>query len=207
MAQTGRWSLARRTSSTVPAAALSGLLASATVIEPEPVVDDQPRIEEPAAVRFVIALGIAVVSAGAAALLSFLASGSLGPGRLAEFGPRPGPVALAVGIEVLIGAAILLLAPVGRSEAARGSGHDEGAGAAAAPSVTPDERPQATAERDAAPETPRIPDLDDTADLAAIAAAWSGLRPSSAPTPEAGVPDRKPGADAVTEPIELPRLD
>jgi hypothetical protein len=193
-------------------AALSGLLASAPVIEPEPQPGDEPEphADEPIASRLVIALGIAVVSAAAAALLSFLASGSLGPGRLAEFGPQPGPVALAVGLEVLVGAAILLLAPVG-SGGARGSGRGDG-GTASPAAATPDELPQRTGERDAAPEPPRIPDLDDTADLAAITAAWSGLRPSSAPTPDEGAGDRGPkgggrGADAVTEPIELPRLD
>ncbi|MFD4960907.1 DUF6350 family protein [Microbacterium sp. NPDC058389] len=189
-------------------AALSGLLASATVIEPEPqpTVEQESRVDEPVAARFVIALGIAVVSAGAAALLSFVASGSLGPGRLAEFGPRPGPVALAVGIEVLIGAAILLLAPVARSEAARGPGHGEGDPWAASRSATTDERPLATGERDAAPETPRIPDLDDTADLAAITAAWSAMRTPPARS-EKGAPRRERGPEAVTEPIDLPRLD
>jgi len=186
-------------------AALSGLLASATVIEPEPepVDEHEPRADEPIAARFVIALGIAVVSAAAAALLSYVASGSLGPGRLAEFGPQPGPVALAVGIEVLIGAAILLLAPVARSEAARGARHDE----EASPSATTDDRPHATGDRDAAPEPPHIPDLDDTADLAAIAAAWSGTRTTPAGTPAERAPAREGGGDAVTEPIDLPRLD
>ncbi|SFR95064.1 hypothetical protein SAMN04487846_1086 [Microbacterium sp. cf046] len=63
------------------------------------------------AARAVIALGIALLSAAGAALLAHLASGSIGPGRLAELGPAPGPVALAVGLEVLLGAAILLLSP------------------------------------------------------------------------------------------------
>jgi hypothetical protein len=61
--------------------------------------------------RAAIAAGIAAVSAGVAALAAVLASGSMGPGRLADAGPAPGPFALAVGIEVLIGAGILLLAP------------------------------------------------------------------------------------------------
>lgn len=71
--------------------------------------------EDPIAARLVVTAGIAVVAAAAAALLAVAASGSLGPGRLAAFGPEPGPVALAVGLEVLLGAAILLLAPRGRS--------------------------------------------------------------------------------------------
>ncbi len=66
---------------------------------------------EPVSARLGIAVGIALVSAGGVALLSWVASGSLGPGRLADVGPAPGPVALAVGLEVLVGAAILLLSP------------------------------------------------------------------------------------------------
>ena len=42
------------------------------------------------------------------ALLAAVASGSIGPGRLAEVGPAPGAVALAVGLELLVGAAIAL---------------------------------------------------------------------------------------------------
>ncbi|GAA3930050.1 cell division protein PerM [Microbacterium soli] len=68
--------------------------------------------------RAAIAGGIAAVSAGAAALAAVLASGSIGPGRLSDAGPAPGPMALAVGIEVLIGCGILLLAPRHRDELA-----------------------------------------------------------------------------------------
>lgn len=68
--------------------------------------------------RAAIALGIAALSAGAAALAATLAAGSIGPGRLAEVGPAAGPFALAIGIEVLIGSAILLLAPRHRDELA-----------------------------------------------------------------------------------------
>ncbi|WP_460774600.1 cell division protein PerM [Microbacterium sp. GXF7504] len=63
------------------------------------------------AVQAVIALGIAVLTAAVTALLCVLASGSLGPGRLAEVGPSAGAVALAIGIEVGVGAGILLLSP------------------------------------------------------------------------------------------------
>lgn len=68
--------------------------------------------------RAAIAGGIAAISAGLAALAGVLASGSVGPGRLAETGPAVGPFALAVGVEVLIGCAILLLAPRHRDELA-----------------------------------------------------------------------------------------
>jgi hypothetical protein len=66
---------------------------------------------EPTVPRAMLAVGIAVIAGAGAALAAALTSGSLGPGRLAQTGPEPGVVALAVGLEVLVGAAILLLAP------------------------------------------------------------------------------------------------
>ena len=68
--------------------------------------------------RAVIAVGIAGVSAGIAALAAVFASGSMGPGRLADVGPAPLPFLLALGLEVLLGAAILLLSPRHRDELA-----------------------------------------------------------------------------------------
>ncbi|MFS0852774.1 DUF6350 family protein [Microbacterium sp. 179-I 3D4 NHS] len=68
--------------------------------------------------RAVIAGGIAAVTAGVAAMSALLAGGSMGPGRLAEAGPAVGPFALALGGEVLLGAAILLLSPRNRDELA-----------------------------------------------------------------------------------------
>ncbi|WP_298040250.1 DUF6350 family protein [uncultured Microbacterium sp.] len=68
--------------------------------------------------RVAIAAGIAALTAGVTALAAVLASGSIGPGRMAETGPHPGRTALAVGIEVLIGTAILLIAPRHRDELA-----------------------------------------------------------------------------------------
>lgn len=65
--------------------------------------------------RVVATLGIAAVAAVSAATLAVLASGSLGPGSLAQVGPEPGPVALAVGLEIAVGAGILLLSPRRRS--------------------------------------------------------------------------------------------
>ncbi|MDQ0613653.1 hypothetical protein QF046_001294 [Microbacterium sp. W4I4] len=61
--------------------------------------------------RAAISVGISAVSAGVAALAALLASGSIGPGRLADTGPPIGWFALAVGVEVLIGCGILMLAP------------------------------------------------------------------------------------------------
>ena len=68
--------------------------------------------------RAAIAAGIAGIAAGVAALAAVLAGGSMGPGRLADAGPAVGPFALAIGVEVLIGAAILLLSPRHRDELA-----------------------------------------------------------------------------------------
>lgn len=61
--------------------------------------------------RMVVTAGIAVFAAGAASAAAALTSGSIGPGRLSVVGPEPGLIALAVGLEVLVGAAILLLSP------------------------------------------------------------------------------------------------
>ena len=65
-------------------------------------------------------------AAAGAALLAAVASGSIGPGRLAEVGPAPGAVALAVGLELLVGAAIALFGPVRAGASA--SGHGRAAG-------------------------------------------------------------------------------
>src|SRR5699024_8407073 len=70
--------------------------------------------DEGFAPRVAIAVGIAGCSGAVAAVIAAASSGSLGPGRLAEVGPDPGPVALTVGIEALVGAAILLLSPMRR---------------------------------------------------------------------------------------------
>ncbi|TCJ23260.1 hypothetical protein E0W80_10930 [Microbacterium sp. PI-1] len=68
--------------------------------------------------RAVIALGIAGVTAGIAGLAAALANGSMGPGRMAVVGPAVVPFVLALGAEVLVGAAILLLSPRHRDELA-----------------------------------------------------------------------------------------
>lgn len=68
--------------------------------------------------RAAIAAGIAALTAGVVALAAVAASGSIGPGRLAQTGPHIGWTALAIGVEVLVGAAILLLAPRHRDELA-----------------------------------------------------------------------------------------
>ena len=66
---------------------------------------------EPVAPRLTVAVAVAALTGGVGALIGVFASGSIGPGRLAETGPQPGPLALALGLEVLVGLAILMLAP------------------------------------------------------------------------------------------------
>jgi len=68
--------------------------------------------------RSVITVGIAVASAGVVGIAAVLASGSIGPGRLAEVGPHAGWTMLAIGMEVAVGAAVLLLSPRHRDELA-----------------------------------------------------------------------------------------
>lgn len=66
---------------------------------------------EPYGPRLVLAAGTSILAAAVTALLALCARGALGPGRLAETGPAPGPLALTVGLELALGAAILLLSP------------------------------------------------------------------------------------------------
>ncbi|HWI30117.1 MAG TPA: DUF6350 family protein [Microbacterium sp.] len=91
-----------------PPIALTGLLPLPEAGPPE---DPEAPEHEPIGPRLAVTAGIGVFAGACAALLAWAASGSLGPGRLAEVGPAVGPVALAVGFEVLIGAGILLLGP------------------------------------------------------------------------------------------------
>ncbi|WP_292865491.1 DUF6350 family protein [Microbacterium sp.] len=68
--------------------------------------------------RAVVLAIIVLGGAGACAGLAALAAGSIGPGRLGDVGPAAGPVAIAVGAELLVGAAIALFGPVRRGPAA-----------------------------------------------------------------------------------------
>lgn len=138
-------------------AALTGLLAAASPPSrgsgdrPSAAPGMEPADADPVGARLVIVAGIAVLAAAAAALLSAFASGALGPGRLAHVGPEPGPVALAVGLEVAVGAAILLLSPR--------SGPRERVHADAA------ERSTSATPSPSAPERDIFPDLAPTLDL------------------------------------------
>ncbi|BAJ73669.1 hypothetical protein MTES_0705 [Microbacterium testaceum StLB037] len=66
---------------------------------------------EPVGPRLVLAIAVAALTGGVGALMAVASTGAIGPGRLAETGPQPGPLALALGLEVLVGLAILLLSP------------------------------------------------------------------------------------------------
>lgn len=95
---------------------------------------------EPSA-RAGIAGGIALASAGVIALAAVLTSGSIGPGRMAHLGPHPGWTALAVGAEVLVGGAIMLLAPRHRDELAEERTDRWVAEMGSSPTVDPAPRP------------------------------------------------------------------
>ncbi|MCP2635276.1 DUF6350 family protein [Microbacterium sp. HD4P20] len=151
-----------------------------------------PATDDPIGARLVTAAGIAAISAAASALLAIAAAGAIGPGRLSTFGPDPGPLALAVALEVFLGAAILLVSPRSR------------AGGRTSP------RPEATA------TDPDAPTVD-----ARLSGLLAGGRPTDGQeqhpvAPE--VPDETPAPrvdetpaptadEARTEPIELPPRD
>jgi hypothetical protein len=141
-----------------------------------------PATDDPIGAWLVTAAAIAAVAAFASALLAFAASGSLGPGKLSTFGPDPGPVALAVALEVFVGAAILLLSPRGRRS-----------------------RPSSSRADDIAADR-ELPDVDARfSGLIAGAPRPPGEKEHPAPFERS---DELPPADeARTEPIELPRHD
>ncbi len=146
--------------------------------------------------RSVIALGIAVLAAAGAALMCALASGSIGPGRLAEVGPQPGAVAFAVGVEVLLGAAILLLSPRRHPKAA----------------PTRDRVTDAAAARVTAAETARDTEPAFTARAEATTPATEGTAPArQAPAsarPHPRNPDSTPTVDlGPRRPTPLPPVD
>jgi len=75
--------------------------------------------------RLLIAVGIAALAGAAGALIAASSSGAIGPGALAHVGPEPGPVALALAVEVFVGAAILLLSPRGAHDDAAAAEQDD----------------------------------------------------------------------------------
>jgi len=76
---------------------------------------------EPVRPRVIALATAAVGSAVGAAILVWAAHGALGPDRLTDVGPSPVGVALAVGLEIAIGAAITLFAPRGEPALAAGA--------------------------------------------------------------------------------------
>lgn len=68
--------------------------------------DDEPYLP-----RIVMVTAVAALAAGTAAVFFALASGSFGPGRMADFGPQIGLATLALFVEVAVGAAIPVLLP------------------------------------------------------------------------------------------------
>ncbi|QKJ20151.1 cell division protein PerM [Microbacterium hominis] len=111
----------------VAAGVLAGWITRSRVLAHEVDAAGRRPEHEPMGARLAIVGGIAVLSAAAAALLAVVASGSAGPGSLATVGPEPGPVGLAVGLEVGLGAAILLLSPRGRATGDPEPGPETGA--------------------------------------------------------------------------------
>jgi len=108
---------------------------------------------EPVGPRVVLTVAIAVLSGAGAALLAVAASGSMGPGRLAVVGPAAGPLALAVGLEVLVGAGILLLSPRRATDGGRSARDAAPASAAASSPFDPLEGSQGERSREDAAET------------------------------------------------------
>jgi hypothetical protein len=159
-----------------------------------------------------VTAGIAVVAGLGAALLAAVASGSLGPGPLAEFGPQPGPVGLAVGLEVLVGAAILLLSPRSAGHGARWSHADEEFaphGRASAGAGTGGDARADAAKRSARPRAHWFDRLHAHSHAEEEGRSRTGLSPD--PEPEAGAEasldsPSGPSPEARTEPIDLPDL-
>lgn len=167
--------------------------------------------------RVVLTVAIAVLSGGVAAVLSLAAAGSMGPGRLAAVGPSAGPVALAVGLEVLVGAGILLLSPRRAGDSAPSPDAGEGAPVAASPLPTaapaapaasvlgasaawsPDPVPAWSA--DPTPAASPDPADGETADLSALAAlAPEAADPAPEDRPDLVAPE--PAETALPEPVE-----
>lgn len=138
-----------------------------------------------------VALAAIVVGGGAAvAILAWVASGAMGPGRLAEVGPAPGPVAFAVGVELLVGAAIALFTPTRGRAVAHG---DEATDASPGARLAPERAPWVPIEHE-------MPDESEaSAGTPAAASVPSAPSPLSAPPP--------PSNEAATQPFAAGDLD
>jgi len=151
---------------------------------------------EPIAPRLVLTLSVAVLTGGVGALAAVVSHGSIGPGRLADVGPEPGPLALALGLEVLVGLAVVLLSP-------RPGAAPDG------PAVPRRERrpapvlasPMDHHEPDAAPAAPQ-----EGSGIATHVDGWGAAPGSSEPAPDGEVDDevRARIRDAWSRPAPLP---
>lgn len=185
-----------------PAATVSALAADAAVIA-EPSTPAEGREEsgraarphEPVLPRLVVTIVISGIGAAAAALLCVFASGSAGPGKLAQVGPDPGPVALAVGLELLVGAGILLLTSRGGGDDDRDARAVFSRGASAIPSP-PVETPSA---KEAPPAVLPPPATVEPAPEEPLSAPVEPAPATAEPPPPPPAPD-----DTITAPIELP---
>ena len=138
---------------------------------------------EPMGARVVVTIGVAVLSGAGAALLAAVASGSIGPGTLAAVGPQPGPLALTVGLEAAMGAAILLLSPRGHDEP---EVHVEPAARVAVPAGA-------------------FAAWDGAAVTGPVATAQESAQPAVAPMAEPiGEPSTEPSSEPSTEPTTEP---
>lgn len=148
---------------------------------------------DPVAPRLTLALGIAVLTGGAGALAAVLSRGAIGPGRLAEVGPAPGALALALGLEVFVGAAILLLSP-GISGARIAVVPDEGEQTVRRAALPPSmfDTPESPRPADAAPARPQ-PSLEPAGrGIGHDLDGWP-----TAPVPRADAPGQPVGDDEV----------
>ncbi len=141
--------------------------------------------------RLAVLAGVAALSAAVVALFAVCARGAIGPGRLAETGPEPGPLALAVGLEVALGAGILLLSP------RRADRLTAPPAAAVEPASSP------------LPPVPMFGAAFAEREVLARTATWTGIDPEAEPAdeePEAGEASEADGAtdDTATGPLELP---
>ncbi|MGC5169086.1 DUF6350 family protein [Microbacterium sp. DT81.1] len=183
---------------------LTGLIPTVPIAPP--VAPPAPE-HEPVGPRIAVTAGIGILAGALAALLAWAASGSLGPGRLAEVGPSAGPVALAVGLEVLVGAAILLLGPQSkpRQRKARHAGkwwvrrarNEDRIPVAGAVHVGPDTAGEAG---NPSPEVHPTAGMPSGGGLPSSAGMPSGAGlPSSAGMPSSGAVPSTPGAPSGAE--------
>jgi len=204
---------------TARSTALTALLAEAEASRPTagsdaiegdgPVDAEVMAAHEPIGARFVIAIGIALLAAAGAALLAQLASGSIGPGSLSEVGPQPGPVALAVGVEVLVGAAILLLSPRRRPKTRISERDAATSDAQVAPAIPHPDRPTALAPTgaDEPASEQSIEPTNETVTAATPSGEASDRPDTAAPRPRTD-PDSTPTVDlGPRRPQPLPPVD